>query len=680
MSASGLAANIDDDFLSAADVQDRYGVDLATAETIRAGLIEVSRHMHETLNRSGFSNVVREQLDAGTAVHLVTPEGTEEVAITEGATHFAFTFQHMTNMVVEEWGIDNLQPGDTLICNDPYRGSIHNPDVNLFRPIFWEGEPVFVLSDAAHILDIGGPVPGGLVNSAQTLFEEGLRIPPMLILSGDVPVRSTINLLLENARMQTFNLGDIRALFGTMKVGEQRLRVMLERYGLDAVRGAANYTLDLAERRMRRAIAAVPDGIYQSDQWLDDDGRGGDPVRLSAAGIVRGRSIEIDYSGSQRQPIGAATTAWQETNRCLIGAKLILDPRHPMNAGAMRPFHVVAPPGSVVMGLPPTSVSGHCEIGAKVSSLMTDIFGQMLPDRAVASESGTTNCHIVTGLDGRAGRNSMPFGVVIAGGSAWGATSTGDGISFNVTPIFNVADNVIELLERDTPVLVRGRNLLIDSAGPGRYRSGYTTTVTIEVVNGDNPAFFSSAFGAGRFPARGMRGGGDGMTSYLFSVDRTKPVFQNGGITALDDLKPLCGLFNADGFPDSANGEWQTSEETQTLMVADWPVPPEGLIYIVCATGGGYGDPLTRDPDLVRIDVWNEKVSPDYAREVYGVVIDPVSLAVDVSATRERREAAKGSGVPHGGPLKWPRSREELASSFTLSTPRRLPEAMGAAS
>jgi len=652
-------------FLTADDVRERYGIDLITAETLRAAFIETTRQMHDTLTRSAFSNVVRENLDMGVAVHLVGDEGTEQVAITEGACHFAFTFQHMTNMVVDEWGLENLGPGDTLICNDNWRGAIHFPDVNLFRPVFWEGEPVFVLSDAAHIVDIGGPVPGGFNSDATTFFEEGLRIPPMLILSGDKPVRSTINLLLENTRTPMHNLGDLRALFGTMKVGEARLRLLLERYGLESVRAAARYTLDLAERRMRRAIEGVPDGTFEAEAWLDDGGMGGDPVRIFASARVSGSEIEIDYSGSDRQPEGAATTCWEETSRCLIGAKLILDRRHPMNAGAMRPFHVVAPPGSVVMGLPPTSSSQHPEVGSKTCALMTELFGKMLPENAVATETGSGHVYFVGGSDARDGREGLPFGAVIAGGAAWGGTSVNDGISFNITAIFNVADNVVELLERDNPILIRGRNLLIDAAGVGKFRSGYSSTLMIEALDGQPLVHFSAFLGSGKFTRPGAEGGGAGMTSYLYKINRApgRRVRQRGGAVPMSDLVPLVGLMDERGAPVADGGTWHTTDDARTLMVSGYGLGAGDVVYVICATGGGYGDPLERDPAAVREDVWNEKLSIAFAAEAYGVVVEPETLAVDADATAALRARLRADGEwspPVSGFRPWPETWEGL--------------------
>lgn len=659
-------------FMTAEEVQDVYGIDPVTAETVRAGLIEVTRHMFRTLKRSAFSNVVRDLLDFGVCLHLPTDEGTEMVAITEGCTHFAFTQPHMANFVLDEWGLENLNPGDTLICNDPWRGSIHLGDINLLRPVFWEGEPIFLLSDAAHLLDIGGPVAGGFNNQATEFFAEGLRIPPMLVTSGDVPVRSTINLLLENTRTPLHNLGDLRALFGTMRVGEGRVMRLLETHGPDAVVGGAKYTLDLAERRMRAAISSVEDGVYEAEEWIDDDGVGTDPVRLFVSGRVAGDHVEIDFSGSDAQPLGSLTSCWEETGRVLLGPKMILDPLHPMNSGAMRPFHVLAATGSVVMGTPPTSSSQHAEIATKIAPLSLQLVSRMVPERAVAADGGTTHAHILGGIDQRPGREGMPFGAGCTQGIGWGGTTDADGISFCSTPIFGISSSVIEFLERDTPVIVRSTNGVIDSAGPGRYRSGYGNSILLECSKGE--VFVSTILDSGRFVRPGAEGGGDGMTSYLFraAMDEGHRIPQSNGLVPADHLTRLAGRFDVDGRPDSENGEWGLGSEYQTTKLTNLVLGEGEVLLVLAPSGGGYGDPFTRDVELVRLDVWNEKLSTEAAARHYGVVIDGDTGQVDVEATHALRAGRPaGSARPVAGYRPWPMTVSDLPSDLASRTATR---------
>lgn len=651
-------------FASAKEIEATYGLDLTTAEIIRAGLIETSRHMRTTLVRGAFSNVVREVLDFGVCVHRVAADMTTEmVSVTEGCTHFAFTHPHMANMVLDEWGAENLGPGDTLVCNDSYRGSIHFPDINLVRPVFVGGELAFVLSDASHFVDIGGPVPGGFNSQATSIYEEGLRIPPMLITSGDVPVRSTINLIVENVRTPAHALGDLRALFGTLRIGERRLQHLVETYGLPRVRAACDYTLDLAERRMRHALAQVPDGTYSSEIYLDDDGSNveGPPLRLRASARVAGTHAEIDFSGSDAQALAATTTVWEETNRCLCGPKVTLDPRHPMNSGAMRPFHVVAPAGSLVMGLPPTSSSMHTEVGVKAVSLMLEIFGQMLPDRAIASDCSSTGSVVYNGTDNRPGRGRRPFGGLTCAGGAWGGTPGGDGISHNTSPLFGVTCTNVEYLERDTPILMRGMSGSIDAAGPGMFRSGYPAFVAFESLADDTVLSF--LLDSGRFPPAGLRGGGGGMCSALmmFDLKGAGRYVQWNGIMPLEHVTPVAGCFAPDSQPTPGEG-WGGAGAQKTLKLSGLPLKPDQVLVSFQAAGGGYGSPLDRDPEMVRRDVWNELLSSDFAREAYGVIVDPHGLQVDLDATSRLRAKLRQEGwqAPVGYHRRWARTVAEI--------------------
>ena len=660
---------------TARQVEEEFGIDLITAETIRAGLVEVTRHMHRTLSRGGFSNVVRELFDFAVCVHLLEEQGTEMVSVTEGCTHFAFTQPHMANFIVDEWGMDNLGPGDTIVCNDPWRGSIHLPDVNLFRPVFWEGEPIFMLSDASHLLDIGGPVPGGFNNKAEDFFSEGLRIPPTLITSGDKPVRSTINLILENSRTPLHNLGDLRALFGTMKVGESRLHRLLQTYGPETVIAASHYTLDLAERRMRRAIERIDDGVYEAEEWVDDDGINEDPVRLALSGRVAGSHIELDFTGSDPQPLGSLTTCWEETARVLIGAKMTLDPNHPMNSGAMRPLHVLAPAGTVVMGTPPTSNSQHAELATKIAPLSQQRFGRLVPETAGGADGGTSSGYVFGGIDQRPGREGLPFGGVICLGLGWGGTWSQDGISFCPSPIWGITSPTIELMERDIPVIFRSMNAQIDSAGAGKYRAGYANTLLLEPTEGS--LFVTMNLDSGRFTRAAAQGGGDGMTSFIFRVEMGADgrIPQAHGVIPMEFLKPLAGRFDEAGLPDP-EGEWARGTEFRTTKVNNLPLSKGDVLLVVPAGGGGYGDPLERDPEEVRLDVWNEKLSLPAARDVYGVVVAEGSETVDAEATAARREELRGARADSGGPPvpasgiePWPRTLEELAKLSTTTQP-----------
>jgi N-methylhydantoinase B len=654
-------------FMTAEDVEDEYGVDLITAETLRNGYIEATRQMFGTLLRSSFSNVIRDGMDFGVCVHLVCDDGsTELVAVTEGCTQFAFTHQHMTNMVLEKYGLENLGPGDTLVCNDAFRGGIHFGDLNFFRVIHDEdGRPAFIVTDAAHVFDIGGPVAGGFNTSATSMYEEGLRIAPSLITSGEEPVRPMMNLLLENTRSPLHMVGDVRALLGTLRAGEERVRALMRRYGTAAAKGAARYALGLAERRMRQALLAVPDGDYDEEIKLDDDGIGTDPITIRVQLRVRGAEAEIDFSGTDPQSIGAVTTGWQEAARAIIGPKVVLDPRHPMNAGAMRPFQVLMAPGSMVLALPPSSQSNHVELGAKIARVMTRVVSRAVPGRAVADDSGTAGAMIATGIDNREGLEGQPFGSAFVFGSGWGATRASDGISFCQSSLYNCRAVIIEYAEKSMPVVIWEQGRTIDSAGAGRYRGGFGASYAFEALT---DVYCTPVIDSSKYPANGLDGGGSGAMSFgvLLAKDERGGLGTWNGLVSADRMTPLFGAFDPDGRPDPVDGVWGRGTLLQTAKPTAYHLRPGEVMRIQVACAAGYGDPLDREPEAVLRDVTNELVSPDQAERLYGVRLHAIGRAVDRAATEGLRELmrAEREGGAIATPLahsrQWPLSTEEL--------------------
>jgi N-methylhydantoinase B len=653
-------------FMTAEDVQDDYGVDLITAETLRNGFIEATRHMHGTLLRSSFSNIIRDGMDFGVCVHLVNDDGTTDmVAITEGCTQFAFTHQHMTNMVLDEYGIENMGPGDTVICNDEWRGGIHFGDLNLFRVIHdAEGKPAFVVSDAAHVFDIGGPVAGGFNTAATSMYEEGLRISPTLITSRDQPVRSMFNLLLENTRSPMHMIGDVRALLGTLRAGEERVRALMDRYGTDTVKGAARYALGLSERRMRQALLNTPDGDYSDEIFLDDDGLSPDPLKIKVEVRIRGSEAEIDFSGTDPQSLGSVKTGWQEAARAVVGPKVVLDPRHPMNGGAMRPFQVLMPPGSMVLSLPPASQSNHVEQGAKIARLMTRVMSQAFPEHAVADDSGTSGCVIMGGVDSRPGLEGTPYGGVLLMGGAWGATEANDGISFCQSSLFNCRSMIIEYSEKAMPVVIWEHGILVDAAGAGEYRGGFAASYTYEAL-GD--AFITPIMDSSKFPAGGLSGGGPASMSFaaLVKKDERGQAHSFKGLLPLERMTPLFGSFDDEGVPDQVNGTWGNGTLLQTSKPTAYVMKAGEVMRVFSASGGGYGDPLKRPAETVLYDVRNDFTTLDQAEQIYGVKIDPEKLTLDEAGTaalRERLAGERGDGYEPAlaHPREWPKTQVEF--------------------
>lgn len=621
-------------------------------DLVRFGLLEVARDMNQSLMRSAFSPVVRDILDCTTAVHVKQGDGWEMVASREGCMQHAFTSQHICNFVMDEWDLDSLEPGDMIFVNDPWRGAIHQSDVNVLRPVHVDGEVLFVLHSTSHLLDLGGPIPGGFSNGARTAFEEQLKFPPTLLYANDVPVRPVFNYLLENVRVPAANLGDLRALAGCLVVGERMLRDVLDRYGLENVIAGADAALAGTEASMRKGLSEIPDGDYVSEDYLDDDSITDEKVLLQLALKIRGDRAEFDFSGTSRQPAGNVGTAWIESTRPIETIKMIVDPTTPVNGGTLRPFQSLLPAGSAVCVLPPSACSNHSQIGSRAQNLMQRNLAQALPGRGIACDTGTDGLIILGGIDNRAGREGHPWGTFAETGGGWGGTWKEDGLTFCIVPMGNCRTSVHEHAERESPVLVAQHEIMPDSAGAGRYRGGFGGVYTAVATADTEISINSDRVLVG---AAGAEGGGTAMAAYAWYIkdfDFTKDL----NPLDLRRSEPLYGLFDEAGRPDPA-GVYRADSRYRTGKISKLALRAGDALRVVVGGGGGWGDPLERDVDRVARDVRNELYSTESARHSFGVVFD--EDAPDAEATVAERvrlaelRAAGRWSVPAANPSHW---------------------------
>lgn len=643
----------------------RYGFDIVDLETVRYALIEVARDMHETLMRAGFSPIVRDVRDCTACVHMRTDEGWQTIASWEGCVQHAFTSAHIANFTMEDWDEATLRDGDVILVNDPWRGAIHCSDINVLRPVLVNGRAEFILHTTSHVADLGGPIPGGFSNGTRTCFEEQLKFPPTLLYAEGQPVRPTFNYLLENNRVPHLVLGDVRALSGSLQVGARRLREVIDRYSVDQVSSAGHYGMDLTEAAMRAGIAEVPDGDYRVTDFLDDDSITPEPVELVMTVKVRGDSIEIDYSGTSRQPDGNVGTAWIESTRAIIGAKFILDPHSPVNSGTLRPFEALMPPGSAVCVLPPSSCSNHVDTGGRVINLMTQAMSRALSSRAIACDAGTAGMMNMGGIDARPGHEGAPWATFSLPGGGWGGTWVGDGISLCLMSMGNCRSSVQEHVERENPLVVWEHELMPDSAGAGEHRGGAGSVYTIGALSTTMVTVTGDRARAG---APGTQGGGRGMPFYAWRLHDL------GEATALDPLdqsnaESLFGMFDAEGRPDPDGGEFGLGTTHQTGKIAQVVLEPGQGLRLVVGGGGGWGDPLRRDPEAVLVDVEDGVHSAEFAERAYGVVVqDGVVNLQATHALRERLATERDAGtwtVPSACPPNWtgqPRIRTEVSA------------------
>jgi N-methylhydantoinase B len=640
--------------LDAPAARARYGYDLIELETLRFGLIEVARDMMEALMRSGFSPIVRDIRDCTACVHMRTDAGWEMVASWEGCVQHAFTSQHIVNFVMSEWDESTLRRGDMIFVNDPWRGSIHCSDVNVLRPILIDGGAEFILHTTSHVADLGGPTPGGFAQGVETCFEEQLKFPPTLLYAEDVPVRSVFNYMLENNRVPALLLGDLRALAGSLAVGERRLLDLIGRYDVDQIKAGATYGMDITEAAMRAGIQKLPDGDYRAEDILDDDAIVQEPIPVVMTVRVRGDEMEIDYSGTSRQPRGSVGSAWIESCRPIMAAKMILDPSSPVNSGTLRPIQAVMPAGSTVLVLPPSSCSDHVEIGGRGVNLITSALGQAAPERAIAADSGHAGMLAVSGVDTRPGREGTPWASFALPGGGWGGTWRGDGLSCCIIAVgTGPRTSVMEHIEEETPLRVWQHELMPDSAGAGEHRGGLGGVYTVEALA---PTVISIVGDRARVGAPGVAGGGAGMPFYAWLAESFDPDYSTDPVD-LRGWEPLFGMLDENGHPDPNNGTFSPGTRFPSGKVPMMTLQPGQALRLVIGGGGGWGDALERSLDAALADVVDGYVSAEFAKRYHGIVIEGEEIdGPATAALRTQLREERGAGrwtVPTACPPEW---------------------------
>lgn len=489
-----------------------------------------------------------------------------------------------------ELGWENLAEGDVIVVNDPYRGGGHLPDICVIRPMFVHGELLGLAMNRGHHIDVGGMAVAGFPGTARSIFQEGVRIPPVKWFEGGVERQQVMDLLLLNVRFPREQLGDFRAQLASCITAEQRLRALVERHGIELVRAAMQETKSYSERLMRAAIAPIPDGSYRFADVMDDDGAGNGPYEIAVELRIRGEDVTVDFTGTSGQAHGPINSSYGNTLGSVFNAFLhTFGSEIPFNHGCFRPVTVIAPRGCFLNPIPPAPVfGGVTETSIRVIDAVAGALAQVVPERVAAGCYGT--CINVAG-GGWDAEREVAFGVYFFQEGGWGATSWRDGWTSVPNPTSNFNDYPAEVVESTLPIRCREVALHEDSGGPGEYRGGLGTRRTYEIladeceVNALGDRFVVPPFG-----------------------------LQDGRAAAPARLLVA-----------RAGQEPQTFD--RALRVAS-PSKFSGAILergdrvsLITGGGGGFGDPWRRLPERVLDDVRENLVSPKAAREQYGVVL-----------------------------------------------------------
>jgi N-methylhydantoinase B len=369
--------------------------------------------------------------------------------------------------------------GDVVAVNDPFAGGTHLPDVTLVTPVVKKTRILFYVANRAHHADIGGATPGSM-GLATDIYGEGIRIPPIRLVRGGLLDTDTMRLLLANVRGNVERRGDFDAQIGSLKTGTTRLLEIVERRGEREATEYAAQLIDYSARLMRHTIASIPNGVYEAEDALDDDGVDDRPVSIRVRITIRGERATVDFTGSAPQVTGAinavdaiTVSAVSYVFRCLVGGEV------PASAGLMQPIEVIAPKGTVVNANPPASVAGgNVETSQRIVDTVFKALSQALPDRIPAASQGTMNNLTIGGIDTRG--QEFSYYETVAGGM--GARPSLDGMSGVHTHMTNSLNTPAEALEYAYPLRVREYRLRRSSGGEGKRRGGDGVIREIETI------------------------------------------------------------------------------------------------------------------------------------------------------------------------------------------------------
>ncbi|MFV2044592.1 MAG: hydantoinase B/oxoprolinase family protein [Anaerolineales bacterium] len=579
-----------------------------TLEVVRHAFESVAEQMTAAVTRTSYSDIVKEGKDCSSA--LFDQRGR---LIAEGANvpiHLNCLTPVLETVLSQYFLADSLAQGDVILTNDPYaggdsKGSHHTNDLISIQPIYWKEELLGFATIMVHHSDVGGMWPG---NSAwnQEIWQEGLRMQPIKLYKGGQLDEQLLSLILNNSRTPYKMRGDLMAQVSACTKGVRAMERLAEKYGLELLTASAEELMEYSERQTRSQLAKIPDGKYEHEEFILEDGTAGGPYRLRVAIEVKDSNLSVDYAGTDPQIKGPINAPWSATySATLYTLRCLTDHTIPSNAGCQRPITVTAPEGSLVNCQLPAATNQRMVVCHSVVDLIMGALASAIPDRIMADSCGCiynsgTGINLETHSRGGDVESRQGWSDCCSHGGL-GARATKDGLGAMACHVTNVANPPVEVTEIGAPVLVLERALRPNSGGAGRFRGGLGQIYTWKSLA--NEALFSWTSQKTKIPPQGFFKGKPGQVGRWI-------------------------VRNVDG----EESELKHAIGTMELGYGD-------AVTCLMAGGGGYGDPLLRDPEAVYRDVVRGFVSLQNARDDYGVVIsgsEPYSI--DRAATEALRK------------------------------------------
>lgn len=575
-------------------MKEKIKINPVTLDIVKDSLIAVSNEVFYAFARTSMSPIIYETLDYASGI---TDVHGKLLTQGNGACAFIGLIAPMIQEIVDKYGLENMKSGDVYIINDPYMGGgTHLSDIGMVMPVFYGDEVIAFVGNKAHWSDIGGMAAGSFTTDSTEVFQEGLRFSGVKLLEGGEICQPLVDMMMSNVRYPETAQGDMWGQIASLRTGFKRICELCDKYGVEVVKGSMERLLEQGSLISYKCLRELPRGTWEMEEYMDDDGHG-NPVKLKVKVTIKEDEFIADFTGSSPQVISPINTGY--SSLC-AGVRVIymsiLGPEMAVNDGVFDPMRVIAQDGSVLSCHAPAPTSCYFESMIYSVDVVWKALAPVFPE-ALGAGHMLSVCSVV--LAGTKQGNGEPFLIVEPTGGGWGASQgkdgevgqfcVGDGETYNVP---------VEMAENRYGIMVDEYSLHTDGKGAGQFRGGSGAVRTYRAMT--DGQLFTASFGRNKFPAWGTGGGKDGSYNYFEFHRKDGSVEGPMGIVA-----------------------------RKLLNTGD-------AVRMVTCTGGGYGDPLKREPEKVAWDVKNEYISLRQAEEEYGVIVDPVTFTV--KGLTEKRE------------------------------------------
>lgn len=571
-------------------------IDPVTLEIVGNLVLSVAEEMGVILVKTAYSTNIKERKDASTAIF--DHKGRMIAQAEHVPMHLGSMFS-VVKEVLRKFPAEQIKPGDMFITNDPYTGGgTHLPDITMVEPVFIEEKLVAFVANIAHHSDVGGKVPGSTSSNADSIFQEGIRIPLIKICRNEKIIDETMDFILNNTRTPEERRGDLYAQISCNKSGTRRMKEVISKYGINNFSTYTDALIDYAEKLMRAGIEKLPDGQYSFEDFLDDDGVNlGTLVPIRVKITIKKDKAIFDFENCSPQVDGPLNLVLSGTLTTVFYClKAIVGPSIFANEGIYRTVDVRAPEGSIVNCSTPAPVGVRVDTAQRVADVIFGALSKAAPERVISACNSAVTSAIFSGVNPKT-NNYFVYLETIAGGS--GAHKNNDGLSGVQVHMTNTSNLPIEALEREYPIMVEAYGFSIDSGGPGMHRGG------------------------------------------LGLERRFRILAENIQYTGLGERHILSPWGVSGGENGSSGGFWlqKFNDDKKTKLkskISDVNLHKNDLITVQTPGAGGYGSPLKREIKKVIQDLKEEKISMESAKKYYGVVFDS-SNKVDIGETEKNR-------------------------------------------